>query len=122
MASDQAKLRDKLLNDKKRLEQELSEQKQGAPGTGEKREENPFGNREEEAAEAAEMENRLALRKRLEDHIRDVDKTLEKVSKGTYGKCDDCGQPIGPERLEALPTANLCMKCKAATDKRGTRR
>jgi DnaK suppressor protein len=31
---------------------------------------------------------------------------------GTYGLCERCGQPIGDERLEALPAARLCMTCK----------
>jgi DnaK suppressor protein len=33
---------------------------------------------------------------------------------GAYGRCEDCGKPIGAERLEALPTATRCVKCQAA--------
>ena len=31
---------------------------------------------------------------------------------GSYGLCERCGQPIGDERLEALPAARLCLACK----------
>lgn len=32
---------------------------------------------------------------------------------GQYGTCEDCGQPIGAERLEAIPTATRCVRCQA---------
>jgi DnaK suppressor protein len=37
---------------------------------------------------------------------------LERLDDGSYGKCEGCGQPIPEERLEALPTARLCVTCK----------
>jgi len=40
----------------------------------------------------------------------DVDRGLAKIDEGTHGICDACGQPIGDERLEALPWAVLCVK------------
>ena len=42
----------------------------------------------------------------------DVDRALAKMDAGTYGTCERCGKPIGPERLEALPWAVLCIDCK----------
>jgi hypothetical protein len=42
----------------------------------------------------------------------EVEQALHKFEVGTYGLCDICGQPIAPERLEALPWANLCLSCK----------
>lgn len=44
----------------------------------------------------------------------EIDRALAKVEAGTYGLCDGCGQPIAPERLEALPWAAVCVRCKAA--------
>jgi RNA polymerase-binding transcription factor len=41
-----------------------------------------------------------------------VDLALSKIDKGTYGTCERCGNPIGPERLEAIPYARLCVSCK----------
>ena len=37
---------------------------------------------------------------------------------GTYGKCENCGKDIEAERLEAMPTANLCISCSKKTSKK----
>jgi RNA polymerase-binding transcription factor DksA len=42
----------------------------------------------------------------------EVDCALEKLENGTYGICEECGQPIALERLRALPSAALCVSCK----------
>jgi DnaK suppressor protein len=42
----------------------------------------------------------------------EIARALDKVEEGTYGECDDCGGPIGSERLEALPWATRCMICQ----------
>ena len=34
------------------------------------------------------------------------------IDEGEYGKCEECGEDIGHDRLEALPFASLCLKCK----------
>jgi RNA polymerase-binding transcription factor DksA len=36
---------------------------------------------------------------------------LVRLDDGTYGRCEDCGRPIGPERLAALPAATTCIDC-----------
>lgn len=36
---------------------------------------------------------------------------LNNLRSGKYGKCDNCGKPIESERLEAMPTATLCLAC-----------
>ncbi len=42
-----------------------------------------------------------------------IDEALQRIEKGTYGLCQNCGKPISPERLEAVPHARLCIECKA---------
>ena len=42
----------------------------------------------------------------------DVERALQRTDTGTYGTCEWCGNPIDPERLEALPWAVLCIDCK----------
>ncbi|HIE60007.1 MAG TPA: TraR/DksA family transcriptional regulator [Hydrogenothermaceae bacterium] len=42
--------------------------------------------------------------------LREIDKALEKISKGTYGYCEICGNPIEEKRLEAIPWTTLCIK------------
>jgi len=78
-----------------------------------RREGSPFGKREEEATESFELEKRLALEKQIKDQLAKIEHALDKFGKGTYGLCDQCGQPIDPDRLEALPQATLCLNCKS---------
>jgi DnaK suppressor protein len=61
---------------------------------------------------AAERSSLLRLVQSLRGTLRDVDHALERMEAGTYGTCERCGQPIAEERLEALPAARLCIRCK----------
>ncbi len=63
-------------------------------------------------SETFEMEKQIAINQHQIKNLRDIDKALAKAENGTYGTCDLCGQNIHPERLEVLPTANLCMPCE----------
>jgi len=61
-----------------------------------------------------EEEFSLALRARDRERklIRKIDETLERIKNDDYGYCDACGIEIGLRRLEARPTATLCIDCK----------
>lgn len=104
-------LRSRLENGQKRLSEQLDQLEAGIRSL-EKREGSPFGKREEGATETLELENRLALEKRVRDQLAAVEHALHKFEEGTYGLCESCGQPIDPERLDALPRARRCMSCK----------
>ena len=54
----------------------------------------------------------ISMARALGSNLRDVERALTKMTAGTYGTCERCGKPIGPERLEALPWAILCIECK----------
>ena len=110
-------LRAQLESEHKRLTEELDKVQTSASSSEERREGSPFGKREEEATETLELEKRLALENRIRQEISGIGHALEKFEKGTYGLCDNCGQPIAPERLEALPQATLCVNCKALLTK-----
>lgn len=73
-----------------------------------------YGNKDEEnAAEMEEYEIHLALDKNLEKLLSEVINTLIKIEKGTYGQCENCNQDIGEERLQAFPSASLCIDCQS---------
>jgi DnaK suppressor protein len=59
----------------------------------------------------AERARTLSVMKALRANLRWVNRALRKMELGTYGDCERCGQPIGLERLEALPWAILCIDC-----------
>ncbi len=113
------KQREQLDTEFKRLTDEMTQLQNNASSAEERREGSPFGKREEEATETLELEKRLALENRIRQEMAKVEHALEKIKNGTYGMCDNCGQPISPERLEALPQASLCLNCKALLSKNG---
>jgi DnaK suppressor protein len=56
-----------------------------------------------------------ALARQAEHHLAEIDAALTRVETGTYGTCEVCGRPIGEPRLEARPTARVCIRCAAST-------
>lgn len=64
------------------------------------------------------MESNLILRTRDRERklIRKIDKTIARVDMDDYGFCDACGIEIGLHRLEARPTAELCIDCKTTQE------
>ena len=61
--------------------------------------------------EAVERLNKVGTANSIAVTLADVERALEKLEDGTYGICDSCGEPIGEERLEAIPWATLCISC-----------
>ena len=77
-------------------------------------------------ADRATQEEEFALELRTRDRerklIRKIDQTLEKIRKDDYGYCEQCGVEIGLRRLEARPTATLCIDCKTLEEIREKQR
>ncbi len=107
----------RLREERERLTKALEQMRASAPPMGEAKEGSPYGKKEEGATEAFELEKRLALEKRLMVLLSEVEHALDKLEKGTYGKCDVCGQSVELARLEVLPQATLCLGCKAKQER-----
>lgn len=71
-------------------------------------------------ADRASQEEEFALELRNRDRerklIKKIDSTLELIENNDYGYCDACGVEIGIRRLEARPTATLCVDCKTLAE------
>ncbi len=52
------------------------------------------------------------MRERERGLLNKIEKSLEKIERGGYGKCESCGEEIGRERLRARPVAEFCIDCK----------
>lgn len=67
-------------------------------------------------ADRASQEEEFSLELRTRDRerklIKKIDKTIDLIDNDDYGFCDACGVEIGIRRLEARPTATLCVDCK----------
>jgi len=68
------------------------------------------------ATQEEEFSLELRARDRERKLIKKIDQTLERIEKDDYGYCDDCGVEIGIRRLEARPTATLCIDCKSLAE------
>lgn len=70
----------------------------------------------EGASIAFERAHIQSLLDQARSHLADIDEMFERLDRGTYGICEQCGRPIGFERLQARPAAKTCISC--ATRKR----
>jgi RNA polymerase-binding transcription factor DksA len=52
-----------------------------------------------------------ALLGQARDHLIALDRAEQRLAAGSYGRCERCGQPIGTDRLDARPTATMCVAC-----------
>ena len=57
-------------------------------------------------------ERALSTKKALESELLAVEQALARISEGSYGRCEQCGQPIPLERLQARPQAIRCIGCE----------
>ncbi|MDD7805758.1 MAG: RNA polymerase-binding protein DksA [Endozoicomonas sp. (ex Botrylloides leachii)] len=71
-------------------------------------------------ADRASQEEEFSLELRTRDRerklIKKINETLSRIEEGDYGFCDSCGVEIGIRRLEARPTATLCIDCKTLAE------
>ena len=67
-----------------------------------------------DAMQAQAMSQETGRRRR--QHIMAIDTALERISAGEFGECFECGELINPKRLEADPSASLCIRCAEALE------
>ncbi|WKD35088.1 TraR/DksA family transcriptional regulator [Streptomyces xanthophaeus] len=63
-------------------------------------------------------ESELALAANATSMLEQTERALERLEAGTYGLCENCGQPIGKARMQAFPRATLCVDCKQKQERR----
>ncbi|WP_139685616.1 RNA polymerase-binding protein DksA [Vibrio tasmaniensis] len=68
------------------------------------------------ASQEEEFSLELRNRDRERRLIKKIEKTLDKIEEDDFGFCDSCGVEIGIRRLEARPTADLCIDCKTLAE------
>lgn len=71
-----------------------------------------FPDPNDRATQESEFSLELRTRDRERRLIKKIDDSLKEIESGDYGYCETCGIEIGIRRLEARPTATLCIDCK----------
>ena len=71
-----------------------------------------FPDPNDRATQESEFSLELRTRDRERRLIKKIDDSLKEIESGAYGFCESCGIEIGIRRLEARPTATLCIDCK----------
>lgn len=106
--------KEKLEKEQERLEKELKTVGRVNPDNPKDWEAVP-GEKDDDTADKndfadsiEEYEENTAILKQLEIELNDVKDALKKIEEGTYGICEESGEPIGKDRLEANPSARTC--------------
>jgi DnaK suppressor protein len=72
--------------------------------------------RQGDLADQATGNNEVHIQLRLKQTdakiLQAIEEALARIDKGTYGVCRDCGEPIAPARLNAIPWTRVCIACK----------
>ncbi|HLG68940.1 MAG TPA: TraR/DksA C4-type zinc finger protein [Chloroflexota bacterium] len=103
----------RLIAEERYLLQEIEGQMAELEDSAEAASEERMSAPDDASAEIFEHEKVLAVEGAFEDMLAEVRHALHKIDAGTYGICDECGQPIDIERLQARPQAAMCVPCKA---------
>lgn len=78
----------------------------------------PTADLNDRATQEEEFSLELRTRDRERKLLRKIDKALERIARKDFGWCEKCGEEIGLRRLEARPTAELCIDCKEIAERR----
>ena len=81
-----------------------------------------FPDPNDRATQESEFTIELRTRDRERKLIKKIDESLNHLDSGEYGYCEQCGLEIGVRRLEARPTASLCIDCKSLDEIREKQR
>ena len=77
-----------------------------------------FADPNDRASQESDIALELRNRDRERKLIKKIDETIARIDADNYGFCDNCGVEIGLKRLEARPTATLCIDCKTLDELR----
>ncbi|MEE1942255.1 TraR/DksA C4-type zinc finger protein [Streptomyces sp. TRM 70361] len=63
-------------------------------------------------------EHEMALAENAREMLYQTERAMDRLVAGTYGDCENCGEPIGKARMQAFPRATLCVECKQRQERR----
>lgn len=108
-------IKKELIKEQQEVEENLKELEEEDPAKG-----NELAETSEPGTDAYIADSHaktLVVEDQLKQTYKSIKKALGKIGNGTYGKCENCGKPIGIKRLLAMPIAALCLDCSAKKKK-----
>ena len=82
----------------------------------------PFADEVDGIRANEDREMGFATRELLVDRVNRLSAALDRLNEGDYGTCVECGEPISPARLHALPEVQTCVRCQDGIERFGSRR
>ena len=110
-----ARFRTKLLELHARIKEEDKRMIQAV-----QEEDRPPGEHELSGAPSQSVAKEIALESSEKRIWQEAVDALERIDKGTYGQCQQCGRRIPERRLEAIPYTRFCIDCERKMERRGT--
>lgn len=112
-------LRARMEADLARLEADLADMERDRESLSEATGENAYRDHMADQGTATfERDLDMTFEENERDLLEDIRAALARIEAGTYGVCTRCGAEIPSARLEAVPTASLCIQCKEAEETR----
>ncbi|MGA1689212.1 MAG: TraR/DksA family transcriptional regulator [Candidatus Nanopelagicaceae bacterium] len=117
-ATELKSIRSELAKDLVRLKKELAEVESEMDALIEASGVGAGDDQADAGAKTFEREHEMSLVYNARDMVLQTERALERIDTKTYGRCEDCGNPIGKARLQVFPRATLCMLCKQKEERR----
>ena len=117
-ATELKSIRSELSKDLVRLKKELAEVESEMDALIEASGVGAGDDQADAGAKTFEREHEMSLVYNARDMVLQTERALERIDTKTYGRCEDCGNPIGKARLQVFPRATLCMICKQKEERR----
>lgn len=103
------KIKTLLLNQQKKVEEEIKQLDADDPVNSDAPAESSEPGTDSWVADT--HTRTVAVKRTLQEVLTKIQHSLKSLASGKYGKCENCGKNIEPERLRAVPTATLCISC-----------
>jgi DnaK suppressor protein len=117
-ATELKSIRSELARDLVRLKKELAEVESEMDALIEASGVGAGDDQADAGAKTFEREHEMSLVYNARDMVLQTERALERIDNKSYGRCEDCGNPIGKARLQVFPRATLCMICKQKEERR----
>ncbi|MGH3363057.1 MAG: TraR/DksA family transcriptional regulator, partial [Nocardioides sp.] len=109
---------DELHSDRERVAAALAEQETELAGLMKDAGDGAGHDQADMGATSFERDHELTVLNNEREKLAQIDRALGRISDGTYGICESCGNPIGKMRAMAFPRATLCLTCKQREERR----